>query len=415
MRRRSAPAPARAHAGRSSVILLPLGLLLVALLGACGGGGTAPPPEAPPVITVTGVEDGAVLTEPATVTVSVDKGTFQATLNGEPFFSGTTVADPGSYELVVVARDGELTSTEVVRFEIRLGGDSLLIVRLFDLGENGAGGGGDAILLTDSAAQGERHAMIDAGPAGAGGNDRDFVQSHLEALGIDTLEVLLLTHAHSDHLDGMADILRETTVETFFYNGQVRSFSRYEQVVDLAEARAGAVVVPDVVSTVELGLTAEPSVLRVIPPLPTFIDDDTNDGSEINEGSLGAELSKGAFRIFLTGDGEFAANRRWEEDFSALSADVDVLKVGHHGANDAVSDGWLSHTDAEVHVISANGTTHPRIRALVDLQEGANGTRTFCTNVHGDIEIRVGPTGAFDVTVQRNEGMDCEPGEDAQT
>ncbi len=124
-------------------------------------------------------------------------------------------------------------------------------------------------------------------------------------------------------------------------------------------------------------------------------------------------------RLFFTGDGEVAANQRWRTQFAGRTGSVTVLKVGHHGANDAVFDNgfngtssWLTHSAPEVAVISANGVTHPRVNAI-DRLLGLPQTRTYCTNVHGDIEIRIGERGGLLVTVERNASSDCVPGSDA--
>ncbi len=102
-----------------------------------------------------------------------------------------------------------------------------------------------------------------------------------------------------------------------------------------------------------------------------------------------------------------------------MTAGVEVLKVGHHGANDAIFDngfsgasGWLDHTDPQTIVISANGTSHPRHTALTKILDRTN-TRTYCTHVHGDIELRVTGSGEYTVTVERNEEFDCVAGSEA--
>lgn len=394
---------------------------LLVLLGACGDGGTDPTPSEPPEITVTGVQDGAVFEEPVTIVVGVEQGaTFQATLDGASFFSGTTVSEAGSHVLEVTARKSGLTSSVTIRFEIRPVGGDLLIVRFFDLGDNDAGGGGDAILLSDSSSLGQDHVLIDAGPAGEGGSDRDFVLTRLELLGVDRLEAMILSHAHTDHFDGMAAILNGIPVGAFYYNGQERDFSRYEQLVSLAGTRAESRIAVDELVDLPFG-ASEVTSLRVLPPLGDHLDDLDASSSDINDESLGTALFRGDFHMFFTGDGEVDANRRWRTTFGDLTGGIDVLKVGHHGGNDAVFDNgssgsssWLDHTDPDVQIISSNGTSHPRVRAL-QLLQGRSGSTTYCTNVHGDIELRVDEEGDFSVTVQRNAGMDCEPGEDAST
>jgi beta-lactamase superfamily II metal-dependent hydrolase len=141
----------------------------------------------------------------------------------------------------------------------------------------------------------------------------------------------------------------------------------------------------------------------------------------LNEGSLGTSLRRGTFSMFFTGDGEVEANQRWRSTFATWSGNVSVLKVGHHGANNAVFDNgfsgasaWLAHTSPEVAVISANGRTHPRrnaLNAILAVPQSA----TYCTSVHGEIVIRVAESGAYAVTAQRNPDQDCVPGAEADT
>jgi len=408
---------ARPTARRSSRRLLWFPVLL--LVVACSSGGSAGPTVEPPVITVTGVEAGGVYEEPVTISVTIDRGTFEATLDDDAFFSGQTVSEPGSYLLRVEATNQGRTSTRQIEFEIRFSGESLLIVRMLDLGENGAGGGGDAILVTDSSANGMRHALIDAGPSGENAADPGFVQRRLLQLGVDTLDVMILTHAHSDHYGGMLPVVNGTAIREFVYNGQSRSLLGYESVLSAANSRAGEVVVPAGIETRALGLGGVPTTLVMIPGLPDNLNVDTNDGSDLNDGSLGTSVTKGAFSMFVTGDGEVDANLRWRRDYASLTSDLTVLKVGHHGANDAVFDqgfsssgiAWLEHTAAAVHLVSSNGSTHPRIAALNALL--GRPAETYCTNVHGDIELRATGSGQWTVTVQRNADLDCAPGDTA--
>ncbi|MFQ5703624.1 MAG: ComEC/Rec2 family competence protein [Gemmatimonadales bacterium] len=397
---------------------LPLILLL-----ACSGGGNSStdPGDRTPSITVLGVADGDSLASPVTVTISVDVGTYSAELNGVTFVSGRTLTDPGDYLLTVTARNGQAVATLELRFTILLGGETRLIVRVLNLGENEAGGGGDAILLTDSSSAGMRHVIVDAGPAGVGASDPGFVARRLQQLGVDTLEAMILTHAHTDHFGGMSAILSEIFVRRFFYNGQIRNLSSYSTTITLAGQRAGTVIIPTNVNSLTLGFGTSPTELAVLPPFATFLGNSNADGSQINEGSLGTAVQKGTFRMFLTGDSEVAANLRWRTQFSQLTQALTVLKVGHHGANDATFDNgfngnsaWLTHTAPQIAVISANGVTHPRLNATAKFLSLAT-TRTYCTNVHGDIEIRVSEIGTFQVTVERNANANCVAGRDAST
>lgn len=396
-----------------------LSAALVSALAACsGGGGGTGPGDVPPVITVTGVTDGASYDSPVTVAVSVDRGSYTVTLDGQPFISPSTVSGPGEHVLQVDARAGTATSSRTVRFTVRVAG-RVLIVRMFDLGDNESGGGGDAILLTDSSGAGMRHGLIDAGPQGVNASNPGYVATRLQQLGVARLDFVQLTHAHADHYAGLGPVLNAIPTTRFVYNGQLRSVTSYSTVITTAQARADSVIV--VSATRPLPLGADVATLQVVPPLGQTLAIPTSDNTQLNEESLGTSLARGTFRMFFTGDGEVLANQRWRTQFPALTGGLTALKAGHHGANNGVFDNgfngsssWLAHTAPRLILVSANGRTHPRRNAL-SFFLGLPQADTYCTSVHGDITVRVAETGQYTVTVQRNAALDCVPGSEATT
>jgi beta-lactamase superfamily II metal-dependent hydrolase len=406
------------RSGRS-VVALVVALCAVVLACASCGGSSAQPQDETPVIAVVGVEDGAVYQEPRTITVSVSPGVYTAVLNGQEFISGSTVSRPGTYQLVVDARNGTANARETISFQITIAGGHVLIVRMMDLGPNESGGGGDAILVTDSTAAGMAHMLVDAGPRGVDGADSTYVARRLAELGVDTLEALVLTHAHSDHFFGIPPVMRDVHVRRFFHNGQVRNFFRYNSTLQFAEARADTTFVNQEVVR-ELGGDPEGPVVTFLDAFPAFLGTPTNDGSMINEGSLGVSVRLGGFELFFAGDGEREANNRWRTVFPDLTRSLDVLKLGHHGANDAVFDpgsfsssAWLDHADPRVGLITANGVTHPRQNAMNAVL--SRGIETYCTHVHGEIVLRANGDGSYSVEVENNDGEVCTPGSAAET
>ena len=91
---------------------------LIAVALACGGDATGPGVEPAPVITVTGVADGETYQMPVTIGISVDRGSYEATLDGATFVSGSTVSAPGEHTLQVSARNGVATSSRTISFSI---------------------------------------------------------------------------------------------------------------------------------------------------------------------------------------------------------------------------------------------------------------------------------------------------------
>jgi beta-lactamase superfamily II metal-dependent hydrolase len=346
----------------------------------------------------------------------VAPGTYNAQLNGAPFISGGTVTQPGDYTLVVSARNGLATSTAEVQFTILgdVGGTGdVLIVRILDLGTGSFGAPGDAIVITDSSSTGLAHALIDAG---ARSGDETYVRTRLTALDVDTLVFMQLTHAHFDHYAGMDELLGSAIhVREFVYNGQVRSAVTYNDVLTEAGASADTVIALAALRTIELGAGDVETTVTMVPPLATYLGADQEDSGHYNEGSIGTLVEHGDFRMFFTGDGEVEANARWRTTYSTLTGGLDILKVGHHGANNAIFDNgfsgssaWLVHTSPESAVISANGTSHPRINALNELL--SEGIDVWCTNSVGEITIRVDEAGVYSITPAT---AACEAGSEA--
>ncbi|MEO5511343.1 MAG: MBL fold metallo-hydrolase [Longimicrobiales bacterium] len=390
-------------------------------VAACGGDGGTTEPTDPPVITVTGVAENAAYPGAVTITFTADKGSYSATLDGQTINSGTSVAAPGAHVLIVTARSGDRTATQTVHFTIQGATGGLLIIRMLDLGTRGEDAPGDAILLTDSSAGGMSHVLIDAGP-GLTANTDAYVSQRLTALKVDSLAIVVLTHAHGDHYLGMSTVLTTQKVKRFIYNGQIRtSAPTYTSLLSLAQTRSDSVIKITAVRDYSLGYSLTPALLKVLQPLPTFINTDTGDGTLLNEGSVGARLDMGTFNMFFTGDSEVQATARWRTTFADLTQDITILKVGHHGANNAIFDNglsgnsaWLDHTTPTVSIISGNGTSHPRRFALARLQSQPGNT-TYCTPVHGMITIRVTRTGAYTVTTEKGAGLPCVPGSTATT
>jgi beta-lactamase superfamily II metal-dependent hydrolase len=107
-----------------------------------------------------------------------------------------------------------------------------------------------------------------------------------------------------------------------------------------------------------------------------------------NEESIVLLAQCGDFKALLTGDAESAVL----EELARAHAlcDVDVLKVGHHGSNEAVDEGVLQVLRPELAVVSVgegNRFGHPA-RATLDLL-AACGARTLRTDKGGDITLKI--------------------------
>jgi competence protein ComEC len=242
-------------------------------------------------------------------------------------------------------------------------------------------GQGDGLVLN---AGGGRAVVVDAGP------DPGTMRRCLDRLDVERVPIVLLTHFHADHVDGLPGVLARRPVGEVLVT-PVREPSSGALAVD-AWARAADVPVrvPTYGEAGRLGeLTWQVLAPREATPLPSA-------GSVANNASLVLLVEVAGVRILAAGDLEPEGQAAIARDVPGLS--VDVLKVPHHGSRHQ-DGGWLTGLDARVAVVSAgedNDYGHPAPSTL-DLLEEA-GTTVLRTDLRGDLAVVVGPDGELRVT-----------------
>ena len=228
-----------------------------------------------------------------------------------------------------------------------------LRVEFLDVGQ------GDAILLEPA---GGDPILVDAGPPAAD------VAGQLERRGIDRLAALLITHRDSDHSGGAPAVLGEIDAEHLIAARPGRSV--------LGAARAASTPIERVVAGSRL--RSGELVLRVLwPPRAAGPTSLTNARSLV----LLARWHR--FRLLLTGDAE-------AELAPVHPGRVDVLKVAHHGSEDAGLERLLVEAEPKLAVISVgagNPYGHPAPLTLAALETA--GVPVARTDVDGEIAIAV--------------------------
>jgi beta-lactamase superfamily II metal-dependent hydrolase len=234
-------------------------------------------------------------------------------------------------------------------------------------------GQGDAILLRSPEG---KTALVDAGPA-------DDIVDQLQALGVDTLDLVVASHAHADHIGGMDRLIETHPVAFFMDNGVPHTTATYARLMELVRA-SDITYLRHTARTLGLGAVS----IHVLPP-------DTL-AEEQNDRSIGLLVEYGAFRLLLTGDAEMAG---LEHLLETGIPDVTILKASHHGSRNGVTPAWLAATQPEVVVISCgrdNPHGHPHARAL--RYYGESGTQVYRTDLNGAVTVRADTTGAYVVT-----------------
>ena len=246
-------------------------------------------------------------------------------------------------------------------------GDGQLEVSVLDVGQ------GDAIVLRSPSGL---YAVVDAGGSFDGRFDigEAVVAPFLWRRGVRAIDLLVLTHAHPDHVGGAARLVRSFRVGEVWEGPAPRRDRGYAE-LDRALHDAG-VARRTVVRGADLdwdGVRIE--VVGPAPPVrapPVTRNDD----------SVVLRVGFGEARFLLTGDVEAAGE-------AALNpGGVSVLKVAHHGSRTSSSAGLLEAARPALAVISAgvrNTFGHPSPEALDRLH--AAGARVFRTDQDGTVTI----------------------------
>jgi competence protein ComEC len=239
-----------------------------------------------------------------------------------------------------------------------------LRVKVLDVGQ------GDSILFQPAGAPA---ILVDAGPPG------DGLARKLEAAGVRELGAVVITHDQSDHAGGVEELLGRVPVERLVY-GRLGAKT-------LAEAEAAGVEPQRVAAGREL--RSGPLGLRVLWP-PRELLAGPAAGEDPNGLALVMEARWRDFTMLLTADAE-------AESVPLDPRPVDVLKVAHHGSNDAGLGGLLDRIRPQLAVISVgddNPYGHPTRGTLTTL--AGHQVPTLRTDEDGDVVIDVG-TGSFRV------------------
>jgi competence protein ComEC len=212
-------------------------------------------------------------------------------------------------------------------------------------------GQGDALVLSAGAAGA---VVVDAGP------DPRLVDHCLRRLAVHRVPLVVLTHMHADHVEGLPGVLRGRQVGEVLVGPYDEPEGEHTRVLAWARSARVAVRVAAVGDRLQVG----PLSWQVLWPA-RIID---GEGSTPNNASLVLLARNGDVRMLLTGDVEPPAQRallgRWG------AAPVDVLKVAHHGSA-YQSPELLAAVRPRVALISVgagNDYGHPARSTLLALQ-----------------------------------------------
>ncbi|HEX7070098.1 MAG TPA: DNA internalization-related competence protein ComEC/Rec2 [Rhodothermales bacterium] len=169
-----------------------------------------------------------------------------------------------------------------------------------------------------------RTMVIDVGPRDtyfdAG---RSVIVPHVQRYAPKGIDVVVVTHPHSDHLGGLPAVLRSMPVRRYVHNGDAYESELFRETAHLVDSLAITTRAVQAGDT----LLIDPRVrVHVLAPTPvTALEPNPNDRSVV------LRLEFGSTTFLLAGDSERAAENALLGRFRAALAS-EVVKVGHHGS-----------------------------------------------------------------------------------
>lgn len=240
--------------------------------------------------------------------------------------------------------------------------NGILQISVIDVGQ------GDCSLISYAG----KNILIDSG------TDKSYfkIDKYLQSIAVDTLDYLVMTHPHADHIGAMDDVLENYEVDTLLKSEGEYDSAVYEKVMDLAYIHAEDIL------NVDTGDTFFIDDLKITVLSPT---EDFSDGN-INNMSVVLLLELGDFSAIFCGDAEKNAEK---EMLLAGLPQVDFIKIGHHGSYTSSTEKFIQALSPEYAAISLgrdNQYGYPHELPQKNLK--AVGSTVYRTDTQGIITVQ---------------------------
>ena len=226
-------------------------------------------------------------------------------------------------------------------------------------------GQGDATLLAGP----DFTILIDAGR-----HDRTDVVPHLRRAGVDSIDLLIGTHAHADHIGQFPEVLAAFPVTEVWLSGNEHTSQAFERAVDAILDSEAGYHEPRAGEVVNIG-SARVEVLN-----PNSLTED------LHESGVVVRVVFGDVAFLFTGDAEAETELEIIQRGHELNAEI--LQLGHHGSRTSSHPSFLDAVDPEIAIYSAgedNSYGHPH-EEVVDRVTNL-GIKLYGTPRHGTIRV----------------------------
>lgn len=230
-------------------------------------------------------------------------------------------------------------------------------------------GQGDCILIENN----NFNILIDSGP----NSSTDKVINYLKKLKIHTLDYVISTHPHEDHIGAMDDIIKVFKINKFIMPKATSNDSDFPNMIKALRKKNLTIDILEDDTTIKLCDNNYISFLWT----GNIIDDNLNNYSMV------LKYANKNTSFLFTGDSEETVEYRLLSSNSPINSDV--LKVGHHGSKSSSSLPFINKVSPVISIISCgigNDYGHPHENTLDSLNE--INSKVFRTDINGNITLK---------------------------
>ena len=238
-------------------------------------------------------------------------------------------------------------------------------------------GQGDGITIENN----NQIISIDGGSTSNNNLSEYILTPNLKARQINTINHAFITHADSDHTNGIIDIINndDVKVENMYLPIFAKENIKYKNIIDTCNDNNVNIYYLKNGDNIKLN-DIEIFVLNPI-------ENDEFEKKDINEQSLAFILNYKNLKTMFTGDiGKTAESKILKN--TDIDMDVDILKVAHHGSRNSSLEEFIERIKPEISIVSSgknNQYNHPH-KETIDTLNKYN-SKIIMTKSSGEIDI----------------------------
>jgi beta-lactamase superfamily II metal-dependent hydrolase len=191
-----------------------------------------------------------------------------------------------------------------------------------------------------------------------------YITDALEDYGVEEIDILIASHPHADHIGCMATVVKNFDIGTIYMPKTSDSMTpttvSYEKLLEAISNKNLKV------KTGKAGVVAyDEGAIKL-----EFLAPNSSDYTNLNNYSIVAKLTYGDTSFLFMGDAEQESLKELLKGSYDLSCDV--LKLGHHGSSNAISEEFMAAVQPTYGIISCgadNSYGHPHREALSLLKQ----------------------------------------------